>query len=177
MASEGTHGQSHELHGIVICCSPIRTDLAAASAPVYNCPFSIFPDPYAHGVHTSAAVCLPVSGFHVQMQTAKTVWAMITVVAPCTGRYDEPAAYFTGKTIVAPMCFIVSFFMLFSFVLSVHNCSLLCGAGRTTNLHAGTFLISPGMFVRTINIFLVHRLSMRPIFYLQFEIVGGFFRK
>ena len=67
MASEGTHGQSHELHGIVICCSPIRTDLAAASAPVYNCPFSIFPYPYSNRIHNTATIGTPVSGFHVYM--------------------------------------------------------------------------------------------------------------
>lgn len=69
MASEGTHGQSHELHGIVICCSPIRTDLAAASAPVYNCPFSIFPDPYTDGIHPSMTFRPTVSRFVVQMNT------------------------------------------------------------------------------------------------------------
>ena len=84
--SDGFHGDGHQLHRIVIGRHPVGTHHAAALAPVDDGPFSVFPDPDSNRLHKTAAVCFPVTGFNIQMQTVQAVITVVSVFTAGTGR-------------------------------------------------------------------------------------------
>ena len=52
---------------------------------------------------------------------------MISMLAPCSGRYNGTSAYFASEAVLTAMYFIITFLVLLSFIFPVHNCSLMDG--------------------------------------------------
>ena len=90
-------------------------------ATVNNRPFTIFAYPYCYRLHKTTTIRFTVTGFNVHMKAVQTVRTMISVIAPSTCRHYKPTAYLAGKTVVTCVGFVISFFVLFPFVFSVHE--------------------------------------------------------
>jgi len=88
---------------------------------VDNRPLALASHPDCHRVHQSAAIRLPVTGLDVQVQADQAIGAVIAVLAAGPGRYDQPAAVFAGKAVRTGMCLIVSFFIPYLFIFTVHG--------------------------------------------------------
>lgn len=94
-------------------------------------PFAIFSDPDGNRVHNAAAVRGPVAGFHIHVETAETVGAVVAMVAPRSGGDDRPAADLAGEAVVAGVGFVISLFELLSFVFPIHGEILLKSVIKT----------------------------------------------
>jgi len=83
--------------------------VAADPAPVYDRPFAAFPDPNAYRFHSPAAIRFTIARFVVQMHTRQAIWAMVPVIAPRSGGYDQTAANFAIKTFCTGIIAVISF--------------------------------------------------------------------
>jgi len=66
-----------------------------------------------------------VSRFHIHVEAAQAVGAVVAVVAPGSRRDHRPAAHLTGEAVLTGMGLIVAFFVLFPFVFPVQRIVLL----------------------------------------------------
>lgn len=123
--TEWFHSNAHQFHGIIIGCNSVRREYIASLAAMHNRPLSTFTNPYRNWFHDTTAVCQTIPRFHVNMQTGKTIWAVITVFATCTSRNNLSTTHPTNKSIMAGMCFIVAFFILLAFMITIQNDFLL----------------------------------------------------
>jgi hypothetical protein len=114
------HGNAHKLHGVIIRRNAVRRKSPTPATAVDDRPFTAFSYPYCHGLHDTAAVGFPVSGFHVYMQARKAVWTMVAMIAPCPHGKNLAVANLTGKYIIAGMSFKIPFLILPAFIFSVH---------------------------------------------------------
>lgn len=67
----------------------------------------------------SSTVRSAVPRLNVYVQTAETVRAMIPMITSCPLRYHQSSAYLTGKALITGVCLIITFFVLFSLILSI----------------------------------------------------------
>lgn len=118
---QGTHGDGHQLHGVVVCGNTVRVEFAAATATVNDSPLAAFAGPNGHGFHHAATIRLPVARLVVHMQAAQAVCAVVAVLGACVFGRHQPVAHFAGEAIVAGVGFVVSFLICFSFVFSVQG--------------------------------------------------------
>ena len=122
---EGLQGDGHQLHGVVVGGDAVGIQLAAPAAAVNDGPLAALPDPDTDGLHKTAAVSGPVTRLLVHMQTGQTVGTVVAVGAARRVGDHRPTAYLTGEAVVTWMCFKVTFFKCFSFVLPIHGNFLL----------------------------------------------------
>jgi len=115
------HGYAHQLHRVIVRRDTVGRKRAAPAAAVYDRPFATFSHPDSHGFHNAAAIRFPVSGFHVYMQACKAVGAVVAMLTPGSCRNDLTPTDLTGKNIVTGIGFVITFFILFAFVFSIHK--------------------------------------------------------
>lgn len=115
------HGDGHQFERIIICGNPIGRKLATLAAAVDDSPLAVFSHPDGNRLHDSAAAGCSVTRLLVDVQAVQAVGTMVAVVAAGSRGSHHPAADLAGKAVVAGMGAIISFFVLFSFVFSVHN--------------------------------------------------------
>ena len=67
----------------------------------------------------SSTVRSAVPRLNVYVQTAEAVRAVVPMITSCPLRYHQPSAYLTGKALITGVCLIITFFVLFSLILSI----------------------------------------------------------
>ena len=122
---EGFQGDGHQLHGVIVGGDAVGIQLTAPATPVNDGPLAALPDPDTDGLHNAAAVSGPVAGLLVYVQAGQTVGTVVAVGAARRIRDHRPPAHLTGEAVVTWMCFKVTFFKCFSFVLPIHGNFLL----------------------------------------------------
>ena len=86
-----------------------------------DCPLAVFSHPDGNRLHDSTAAGRSVTWLLIDVQAVQAVGTMVAMVAAGSVGSYHPAADLAGKAVVAGMGSIISFFVLFSFVFSVHN--------------------------------------------------------
>jgi hypothetical protein len=86
-----------------------------------NGPFTLVANPDCHRLHDTTAICLPITGFNVQMQAVETIRAVVAMFTRCTFRNHKSTTIAAVKLFRASMGLVVALFKRFSFIFTIHK--------------------------------------------------------